>query len=108
MKTPDSIIAELVEIRSEAAKGASALYDAEVKLAKASLEASTAEAKALLSSQGTVAERTAQARLDSADEKFAEDLARAEFNRVRTKIKILEQSQMSLQTQSRLVELMYK
>lgn len=108
LQTPDSVIASLVEIRAEASKGASALFDAEMKLAQAALDASTTEAKSFIAAEGNVAERTAQARLDSAEAKFAEEVARAEYNRVRTKIKILEQAQMSIQTQARMVELMYK
>lgn len=107
-KTPDSIISELVEIRAEAAKGVDALHNAEIKLAEASLAADTAEAKALLEAEGNVAERQAHAKIISADAKFQADVARAEYNRVRTKMKILEQSQMSVQSQARMVELMYR
>lgn len=108
LKTPDSIIAELVSIRAEAAKGVSAQYDAEVKLAKLTLDAELAEAKALLSAQGTVQERNALAKLHSATPRLDADIAKAEFNRVKTKMKMLEMSQMSVQTQARLVELMFK
>ena len=107
IKTPDSIINELVEIRETAANGITALYDAEVKLARAVLETETIEAKALLEADGNVAERTATAKLASSEAKFQEDLARAEFNRVKTKLRLLEQAQMSVQTQARMVELTY-
>lgn len=107
-KTPDSIVKELVEIRSEASKGVDALYTAEMKLAQASLDADLAEAKALLSAEGNVAERQAYAKVESADAKLDEGIARAEYNRIKTKLKILEQSQMSVQTQARMVEMMYK
>lgn len=107
-KTPDGIIRELVDIRSEASKGIDALYNAELKLAQASLDADTAEAKALLLAEGNVAERQAQAKIESAEARHNEAIAKAEFNRVRTKLKVLEQSQMSVQTQARMVEMMYR
>lgn len=107
-KTPDSVIAELVSIKAEAAKGADAQYAAEVKLAEATLAAEKAEALALLNAQGTVVDRQAIARLECEDERLAEALAKAEFNRVRTKMRVLEQAQMSVQTQARLVELQYR
>ena len=106
--TPDSIIRELVAIRAEAQKGIEAQYAAEMELANAVLALDTAEAKALLEVQGTVADRQAVAKLRTEEERSAEAIARAKFNRVKTKLKLLEQAQMSVQTQARLVELMYK
>ena len=108
LQTPDSIIRELVQIRAEAQKGVTAQYDAEVKLANASLVLDTAEARALLDAQGTVVDRQAVAKLKTETERLEEAIARAEFNRVKTKMRLLEQAQMSVQTQARLVELMYK
>lgn len=106
--TPDAIIRELVSIRHEAGKGVEAQYQAERKLAEATLALDTAEAKALLEAQGTVVDRQALAKLKTEDERFAESIARAEFNRVKTKLRLLEHAQMSVQTQARLVEMMYR
>lgn len=106
--TPDVIIRELVSIRSEAQKGIEAQYEAEKELAEAVLALDTAEAKALLDAQGTVVDRQAIAKLKTEDERLRESLARAKFNRVKTKLRLLEQAQMSVQTQARLVELMYR
>lgn len=108
IKTPDSIIRELIDIRDEAARGISVLYDCEIKLADAAINAETIEAKSLINSTGNVAERQAQAKLESADSRLAEQLAKAEFNRVKTKLRLLEQAQMSVQTQARMVELTYR
>jgi hypothetical protein len=108
LKTPDSIIRELVEIRGEASKGVQAQFDAELRLAEATLALDTAEAKALLAATGTVTDRQATAKLETADLRLAEAIAKAEFNRVKTKMKVLEQAQMSVQTQARLIEMMYK
>lgn len=107
-KTPDSIISELVQIRDEASKGISALYQAEVKLAESTLNAEVVEAKALLEAEGNVAERQAHAKIVASQAKFDESIARAEYNRVKTKLKILEQAQMSVQTQAKMVEMMYR
>jgi hypothetical protein len=107
-KTPDSIIAELVSIRAEASKGVSALHDAEISLAEATLEFELAEARAILSAVGTAIERQAMAKIETSELKMKLEIHKAQFNRVRTKLKILEQAQMSVQTQARLIEMMYK
>lgn len=106
--TPDSIIRELVSIRAEAQKGVEAQYLAEKELADAVLALDTAEAKALLDASGTVVDRQALAKLHTETERQNEAIARAKYNRVKTKLRLLEQAQMSVQTQARLVELMYK
>ena len=108
LQTPDSIISELVNIRAEAQKGVAAQYNAEVKLAKATLECDRIESLSYLGHPGTAGEKSAQAKLACIEAKETEMLARAEYNRVKTKLKLLEQAQMSVQTQARLVELMYK
>lgn len=108
LKTPDAIIAELVEIRAEASKGADALNNAEIKFAEASILADTTEARSLLEATGNVAERQATAKLFGAASRLDESIAKAEYNRIRTKLRILEQAQMSVQSQARMVELMYK
>lgn len=108
LKTPDSVIRELVSIRAQSSKGINAQYAAEVKVAEATLAAETEEAKALLSAEGTVVDRQAVAKLRAGELRFQLDIAKAELNRVKTKIRLLEQAQMSVQTQARLVELMYK
>lgn len=108
LKTPDSVIQELVSTRAQSSKGIQAQYYAEVKLAEATLAAETEEAKAFLSCEGTVADRQAVAKVRAGELHFQADLAKAELNRVKTKIRLLEQAQMSVQTQARLVELTYK
>ena len=98
------VIQELQAIQAETAKGISFLYDAECKLADAESALERAMALAYLNNQGTIADKTAIAKLESADLKLQADLARAEFNRIKTKLKHLEMAQMSLQTQARLLE----
>ena len=107
-KTPDSIIGELVSIRAEASKGVSALHDAEIAHAEASLEFDLAEARSILSAIGSVVERQSIAKIETAELRMKLEIAKAQFNRVKAKLKILEQAQMSVQTQARLVEMMYR
>ena len=100
-----SLIQELQRLISLSEKGNNALYDAEVKLAEAENNLDLIEQKAFIKASGSVAERTALARLEAADARLARDLAKAEMNRVRTKIKIIEQAINATQTLARLTEL---
>jgi len=102
--TPSQIVAELYRIQSEAAKGVGALYDAECKLADAENAYERRLQLAFINAAGTVADRTAVSRLQAADDRLAADLAKAEYNRVRAKMKQLELAQMSTQTIARQLE----
>jgi hypothetical protein len=97
-------IQQLQDIATEASKGVKVLYDTECKLADAENKAERALQLGFIESQGTVADRTAISRLQAADARLEADLAKAEYNRVKTKLKQLELAQMSLQTQARLLE----
>jgi hypothetical protein len=108
IKTPDGIIHELVEIRQKAAEGVEIQHQTEVELANAQLAFDLAEARALLAAQGTVVDRQATAKLQTEEERLAVDLAKAKLNRVRTRLKLLSEAQMSVQTQARMVELTYR
>ena len=100
-----SLIQELQRLISLSEKGNNALYDAEVKLAEAENNLDLIEQKAFIKASGSVAERTALARLEAADARLSRDLAKAEMNRVRTKIKSIEQAIMATQTMAKLTEL---
>lgn len=86
------------------AKGASALYDAEVKLADAENTADLVLQRSYMGATGTDKERTAKSRLEAAEARLEADLAKAEVNRIKVKMKMLESAQMATQTISRLVE----
>ena len=101
---PSQIMAELTRLTSELSKGYEALYDAEVELAEADKELDTVEQKAFINASGTVADRTALARLESAENRFSRDLARARVNRIKTKIKALESSLTASQTMAKLLD----
>jgi ABC-type Fe2+-enterobactin transport system substrate-binding protein len=100
---PSELITQLAELTQENRKGAEALYAAEVKLAEAEHELDTVEQRAFISAIGTVADRTALARLESADVRLQRDLRKAEANRVRMKIKGLESALMAVATQAKLI-----
>jgi len=101
---PSDIQRQLAELTAENSKGAEALYAAEVKLAEAEHELDLVEQKAFIRAEGTVADRTALAKLESADARLQRDLRKAEANRVRMKIKSLETNIMAVATQAKLVQ----
>lgn len=107
--TPDNVITELHRIQRDLDKAPEALYAAEVKLAEAENNLDKVEALAMLRSEaGTIAEKQAMARLESAQARLDRDLARAELNRVKTKIKILESASMATAVIAKQVELMWR
>jgi hypothetical protein len=106
--TPDQIIQELMRIRNESERGIGILSEAENKLLELELIAEKAEARALLAAEGTVVDRQAVAKLESAEERFEAGLAKIEVNRVKTKLKHLTESMMAVQTSARMVEIMWK
>lgn len=101
---PSELIKELASLTAENRKGHEALFAAEVALAEAEHELDLVEQKAFIKAQGTVADRTALARLESADVRLQRDLRKAEANRVRMKIKGLETAIMAVATQAKLVQ----
>lgn len=102
--TPTGITQELHRIRAEVQRGIMALYDAECKVADREAAHERELQLAFMNAQGTVADRTAVSRLQASDARLEADLAKAEFNRIKAKLKALEMAQMSIQTQSRLME----
>ena len=89
-------------------KGSNALYDAECKLADADAAYDKAVSLAFINNQGTVADRQAVAKLQSVEEKLKADLARAEFNRVKVKMKTLSDQATMMAVMSKNVELLWR
>jgi hypothetical protein len=89
-------------------KGSNALYDAECKMADADAAYDKAVSLAFLNNQGTVADRQAVAKLQSVEEKLKADLSRAEFNRVKTKMKTLSDQATMMAVMSKNVELQWR
>jgi hypothetical protein len=99
---------QIAELIAENAKGATALFEAENALAQAEYDLDTEEQKAFLGADGTVADRSAIARLKSADKRLQRDLRKAEFNRVKVKIKQIETALIALSTQAKLIGVEYR
>lgn len=99
VRTPDVVAEEIRATRHELQKGSDALYAAELKAERAEDAAQLALDKALLTAEGSIPEKQAQARMASGVERDEAFIARAEFNRVKTKIRTLETSLMTLQSE---------
>jgi hypothetical protein len=106
--SPGHIIQELQRLTAEMDKGSNALYDAECKMADAEAAYDKAVSLAFINNQGTVADRQAVAKLQSVDQKLQADLARAEFNRVKTKMKTLSDQATMMAVMSKNVELQWR
>lgn len=100
---PSEIAREIAQLTAENSRGADVLYEAEVELANAEHELDLVEQRAFIKAEGTVADRTAIARLEAADARLQRDLAKAKANRIRTKIKSLETAIMASATQAKLL-----
>ena len=101
---PMGVVAELRHIQTEVQRGIAALYDAECKVADSENAYDRELQLAFMNAQGTVADRQAVSKLQASEKRLLADLSKAEFNRIKAKLKALEMAQMSLQTQSRLME----
>ena len=101
---PTDIQRQLADLIAENQKGATALFEAERLLAEAEYELDTTEQKAFIRAEGTVRDREALSRLESAEKRLQRDLRRAEFNRVKVKIKAIETAMIALATQAKLTQ----
>jgi hypothetical protein len=107
-ETPDSVIGELQRLVGEAQRGVQALYEAELKVAELESEYDKAHAHAIIRSTGTAAERAAQATLTTIDLKLQLQIAKAEFNRVKTKLRAIESAQVATSVIAKQVELLWR
>lgn len=102
---PSDLIKELSRL-SQSLQGASeALFKAEESLAQAEHDLDTVEQTAFIKAVGTVADRTALARLESAQSRLERDLKRAEVNRIKTKLKTLESALMASATMAKILDM---
>lgn len=102
--TPLEIQQQLAELILENQRGATALFEAERLLAEAEYELDLQEQKAFLKAEGTVRDRDALARLESAEKRLQRDLRRAEMQRIKVKIKAIETGIIALGTQAKLTQ----
>jgi hypothetical protein len=101
---PLEIQQQLAELIAENQRGATALFEAERSLAEAEYELDLVEQKAFIRAEGTVRDREALARLEASEKRLQRDLRRAEFNRIKVKIKAIETGIMALATQAKLTQ----
>jgi exonuclease VII small subunit len=101
---PLEIIKELQELTNENRRGVEYLKEAEDRLAYAENRLDTEEAHAFLAEEGSVAERTAKAKLSAAEARLARDLAKAEVNRIRMKLRVIESAIMAQATMSKIMQ----
>ena len=94
---------QLAELIAENSRGSTALFEAEKALAEAEYELDLAEQKAYIKASGTVRDREAIAKLESAELRLQRDLRKAELGRIRQKIKSIETASMVLATQAKLM-----
>ena len=108
MQTPDDIIAELRRVQLELSKAPEAIFNAEIKLADCEAHLDSVEQTAFLSAEGSVAERSAKARLKAIQARLERDVAKAEVNRIRQKIRSLESASVAVSTMGKQLELTWK
>ena len=107
--TPAQVITELNRLQILSEKGVQALYEAELAVAEAENAYEKAFAKAILKHEGGTAQvKEALAKLDTADERFAFQLAKVERDRVKNKLKQVSEACVSVSVISRQVELQYR
>jgi hypothetical protein len=106
--TPDLIIQELQDIRKASEKGIELLANAENKFIELDLKAETIEAQALLASEGTVVDRQARAKLASSEARYEASVARVEVQRIKTKLRHLNESMMAVMSAAKMVEITYR
>lgn len=99
--TPDDVVRLIRETRAELLRGSDYLQEAELAAERAEDAAQLAFDKVLMQVDGSVPEKQAQARVASAEERDKAFIARATFNRVKAKIRALESSLVSLQSELR-------
>lgn len=101
MRTPDVVLAEIQEARNALLSGPTKLHAAELAAERAEEAAQLAFDKAFMTAEGSIPEKQAHARERSTEERDKGFIARAEFNRVKTKIRALESALVSLQAELR-------
>jgi len=107
-ESPDQIITRLKFIIEESGKGVDALYNAEVALAELEMQYDTEYQSKFIEAGGTVADRQAVARLQTAELKFQVDVAKASVNRVKAKIRQLSDSGTLTAVMAKQIELTWK
>ena len=98
------IVQELAELTAENRRGIEVYAEVMEHLARCENTLDTVEARAFLSTTGSVAERQAHAKLESADARLERDLAKAQVDRVRAKLRAIESAIMSQATAAKVMQ----
>jgi hypothetical protein len=98
------IVQELAELTVENRKGVEIYAEVMDNLARCENRLDTVEARAFLSAAGSVAERQAHAKLEAADARLERDLAKAQVDRVRAKLRAIESAIMSQATAAKMLQ----
>jgi hypothetical protein len=102
--TSSNIVQELYELTQENRKGIEFYAEALDRLARAEHLLDTTEARAFIGAEGSVAERQARAKIESAEARLARDLAKAEVDRIRMKLRMIESAIMAQATAAKMVQ----
>jgi hypothetical protein len=101
---PSEIISSLAGLTELNKRGVERLFELEQALSEAEHDLDLIESRSFLSAEGSVAERQAKAKLESADARLARDLAKAEVSRVKMKLRGIESEIMSLATMAKIAQ----
>lgn len=108
VKTPDSIIRELSEVRTNVARNAQIVRDYELEAAEAQRQFDHEYALAYKRASGSVEDRKQQAILDTGSFAHARDDSKIALSYAKARARGFESELSNLQTQARMVELTYK
>lgn len=107
--SPSDVVGELSRLRLLAERGVDAVFESEKRLAECEAALDSAYARAFLKHEGnTVALREQLATLDVVDLRLERDIARAEFNRVKLKMKSVSDAMVAVSVIAKQVEMMWK
>jgi exonuclease VII small subunit len=98
------IVKELYELTQENRKGIEFYAEAMDTLARCENQLDKIEAHALINAEGPVIERQAKAKLASAEARLERDLAKAQVERVRAKLRMIESAIMAQATAAKMVQ----
>jgi hypothetical protein len=98
------IVKELYELTQENRKGIEYYAEAMDHLARCENQLDKVEAHAFIASEGSVANRQAEAKLASAEARLERDLAKAQVERVRAKLRMIESALMAQATSAKLLQ----
>ena len=98
------IVKELYELTQENRKGIEFYAEAMDTLARCENQLDKIEAHAFIGAEGSVADRTAKAKLAAAEARLERDLAKAQVERVRAKLRMIDSSIMAQATAAKMVQ----